>query len=63
MPVIFLVVPGSRRRGWANCCGHDALSLSVDDPGMKSICGSRALVTADKGERLANPGPGGLLAS
>ena len=36
-------------RGWASCCGHDVLPLSLDDPGAKVTCGSRALVTADKG--------------
>ena len=36
-------------RGWASCCGHAVLPLSLDDPGAKVTCGSRALVTADKG--------------
>ena len=36
-------------RGWASCCGHDVLPLSLDDPGAKVTCSSRALVTADKG--------------
>ena len=40
-------------RGWASCCGHDVLPLSADDPGgAKVTCGSRALVTADKGNGL-----------
>ena len=36
-------------RGWASCCGHDVLPLSSNDPGAKVTCGSRTLVTADKG--------------
>ena len=36
-------------RGWASCCGHDVLPLSLDDPGGVVTRGSRALVTADKG--------------
>ena len=36
-------------RGWASCCGHDVLPLSSNDPGGVVTCGSRALVTADKG--------------
>ena len=36
-------------RGWASCCGHDVLPLSADDPGGVVTRGSRALVTADKG--------------
>ena len=35
--------------GWASCCGHDVLPLSLDDPGGVVTRGSRALVTADKG--------------
>ena len=35
-PVTLLVVPGGRCRGWASCCGHDVLPLSVDDPGGES---------------------------
>ena len=35
--------------GWASCCGHDVLPLSVDDPGGVVTHSSRALVTADKG--------------
>ena len=36
-------------RGWASCCGHDVLPLSLDDPGGVVTRSSRALVTADKG--------------
>jgi len=36
-------------RGWASCCGHDVLPLSLDDPGGVVTHSSRALVTADKG--------------
>ena len=36
-------------RGWASCCGHDVLPLSSNDPGGVVTRGSRALVTADKG--------------
>ena len=35
--------------GWASCCGHDVLPLSVDDPGGVVTRSSRTLVTADKG--------------
>ena len=35
--------------GWASCCGHDVLPLSLDDPGGVVTRSSRALVTADKG--------------
>ena len=45
----YLVGGPGRPGGWASCWGHDVLPLSVDDPGARVTCGSRALVTADKG--------------
>ena len=45
-------------RGRASCCGHDVLPLSLDDPGAKVTCGSRALVTADKGNDPPQNGRG-----
>ncbi len=45
--------------GWAGCCGHDVLSPSVlMIRGVKVACGSRALVTADKGNDPPQSGRG-----
>ena len=47
-PVTLLVVPGWSGAGPV-AVGTGVLPLSLDDPGAKVTCGSRALVTADKG--------------
>ena len=58
-PVTLLMVPDGRcQRAGPAAAGTGVLPLSVDDLGARVTCGSRALVTADKGNGPPQKGRG-----